>query len=252
MNTKKIHFVILKKPYDTFSDSVETRDFLGKVFKLKLDGYTKYYPYGILPISDVDFMADHLVVCHEINGELIPVSGVKSIRYSTCSSFNVPFPAINHLFDSQSDLFPVHKEAIKNWSNQLTQKGEDFVYFGSWTMSPFLSKEDRSIVRDLNFAIICFFHRHERIRNLINATSTTNSVHIHEEKMGFNYLQDKNGKELGTFQAHNFAGKPFALMHITGDDFLDDYIRSIDKFKSLWDNRKVIGEEISRKKDQAA
>lgn len=119
-------------------------------------------------------------------------------------------------------------------------------------MSPFLSKEDRSLVRDLNFALICFFHRSERIQNLINATSTTNSVHIHESKMGFKYLQGKSGEELGTFQAHNFAGKPFALMHITGEDFFDYYINSINKFKTLWDNRIIIGEVISRKKDQAA
>jgi hypothetical protein len=239
-----LKIVIVKRPYDSYRESQEVRDLLSKVFKLKLDGYTKYYPYGILPISDLDFIGDHILICKGERGNLVPISGFKFIRYSDCQTFRVPFPIFNHKFGQEIDKFSDYVEGIKCWMESLKQMGHDFGYTASWTMDPSLDKNLRNLIREMTYFLICTYPESENIFSVINSAAALHGVNIHKEKMGMQYLKAPSGEKLGAFDAPTFFGQPFYIMHTLPTGFSQSFRDECLKYKTMWENRIVIEKKI--------
>ena len=245
----KVRIVILKKPYDTYRESQFTRDLLSKIFQLKLTGYQQHYPYGILPISDIDFIADHIVICLESeNKELTPISGFKSVRNSVCKQFNLPFPIVAHKYGREVEKFSDYVSGIHAWMNDLELKKSEFAYNASWTIQPNLDKSVRNLVRELTYSLVCLYYTTEKIDYMINSTAALHAVNINEERMGMHYLKDSAGNKLSSFKSPTFFDQPFFIMHTIEGGFSAEFLEYSQKFKQLWDDRLVIGEKVQDEK----
>lgn len=241
---KNLRILILRRPYDSFRESEETRDLMTKIFKMKFDGYLKHYPYGIMPVGEIDFMGDHIVLCRQDDSGYTPVAGFKSIKNSTCELFKIPFPVVAHKFGHNQEKFGRYVNAINHWSEKLAAQKIDFAYNLSWTMQTDLGKEDRALARDISYAMLALYYVYEGIDNVINSTAELHSVNTYQEYMGLTYLKDIENQKLPSFPAPNFADQPFYVMHTerTGfsPKFLDD---CMIRFKNLWESRLIIGDK---------
>lgn len=246
-----LKIVVLKCPYNTYRESEEIRSWLSMVFKMKLDGYMKYYPYGILPISDIDFIGDHILMCRYEDGKLVPVSGFKSIKYSVCEKFNIQFPVVQHKFGRDKDKFENYVSGIEKWMSDLINEKTDFAYNLSWTIQPELDKSTRNIVRELTFALMYFHYNQEGINNVINSTAALRGINAQEERMEMLYLKGGDGHTLGAFESPTFFGQPFYIMHTKKTGFGDLFKEDCKKYQSLWESRIIIGDTVIEKKQVA-
>lgn len=238
-----LQVIVIKRPYDTYRDSEFTRNFMRDVFKLKLDGYCPRYPYGILPISDYDFMATHVCLAHVKDGNFFPISAFKSVTSEDCKDFRAPFPVINHKFGMFQENFSVYIEALKNWENQLKGSNEIYAYNSSWTMQNDLPKDLRDLTRELSYVLLYHHYTSSNIKHVINSTSVNFKVSNYQEMMGLNYLQDSNGNILPPFNSPVFYEEPFFIMYLNENGFSELFSKRCELYKNLWENRIVINKE---------
>ena len=248
----KLRVAVLECPYDTFTSSDFTRDFLTSIFKLKFEGYRKHYPYGIMPVSEYDFMATHVSICLEDGERLLPLAAFKSITNVVCDKFRVAFPVVSHKFGSFKDDFPTHVEALNLWQQGCEDRQETYAYNASWTMRTDLDKDLRGICRELTYALLHFHYNHQKIQNMINSTACTHNVNINEEFMGLKYLKDKNGNFLEPFSSPVFYEQPFQLMYFDKSGLSDIFVQDCKKYQPLWDSRLVLNSKMLEQKKKIA
>jgi hypothetical protein len=220
------------------------------LFHLKFDGYCSRYQYGIMPVSDYDFMATHVCITVKEGNELIPISGFKSINSEICKDFRVPFPAINCKFGMFTDNFPKHVEALKLWEQEAAKNNEVYAYNGSWTMKTDLPKVLRDITRELSFVLFCLHYNSMNIKHVMNSASANFGVNKHQEWMGMEYLADKSGILLPSFKSPVFFDEPFYLMHLRKVGFSQELKQAAEKYQNLWEKRIIVKDreaEITRK-----
>lgn len=97
----KLKFIVLKNYYDNVQNSVAV-DLFSKVMSLKIKGYKRAYSYGVLPVSTVDFISDHLCLCIEKNGLYFPIISYRSTDFDLCNKFNINFPLFDLCKNSDS------------------------------------------------------------------------------------------------------------------------------------------------------
>lgn len=107
----KLYFVVLRSFYDNSSNPVAV-DLFSKIMALKLKGYRREYSYGVLPVSTVDFVSDHICVCVK-EGELYsPIMAYRSTSLKICKKFNINFPVLD-LCENNLEHIETIKEKIK-------------------------------------------------------------------------------------------------------------------------------------------
>ncbi len=241
---RNIRVAIIDSPYDTYQDSKEVRDVMARLWKLKLDGYKSHYPYGIMPISDVDYFANHIVICEEIQGELLPFASFKSITASRCRQVGIEFPIFEHMFRGCEELAATHFQATEDWLKSMVESGRNVGYNASWTMCPRvqLDPELKLFMRDLSTAMFYFYYTSNNVDNVIASASQTFKVNRLKEYMGFKYLQSE-GKDLDAYPAKTFGDAPFYIMHLAKEDYPAAFVENSHKLKHFWDERLELGEK---------
>lgn len=239
---RNIRVAIVDSPYDSFQDSKEIRELMGRLWKLKLDGYKSHYPYGIMPISDVDYFANHIVICEEIQGELLPFASFKSITVARCRQVGIEFPIFDHMFRGCEREAATHYEATKEWVRSTIDSGRSVGYNASWTMCPRVSldPELKLFMRELSTAMFYFYYTSQKVDNIIASASKTFKVNRLKEYMGFKYLSSA-GEDLDAYPAKTFGGAPFYIMHLAKEDYPEQFIESSMKLKNFWDDRLELG-----------
>lgn len=240
MSTYELKVVVIERPYDLFTTSQFVRNFMTEVFKLKFEGYCSKYPYGIMPVSDYDFMATHICLALEKSGELTPISAFKSITSEVCEAFRVPFPVINHKFGMYKDKFSEHVAALMAWQDNLDRAKELYAYNASWTMKTDLPKELRDMTREISLSLFYHHYRTNKIDHVINSTSANFNINKHQEMMGLHYLKDKEGKALDAFKSPVFFEEPFFIMYLDKSGFSELFAKKCEATKELWDSRLVV------------
>lgn len=113
-----LELVILKNYYKQTSNPIAT-DLFGKIISMKVRGYTRFYPDGVLPVSSHDYICDHVCVCLRIDGELFPVISYKSTPLDICKMFNLNFPVFD-LFEKEK--FETHYQKLTDHLNKNSDK----------------------------------------------------------------------------------------------------------------------------------
>lgn len=239
---RNIKVVVIESPYDSYQDSKEVRELMARVWKLKLDGYKSHYPYGIMPISDVDYFANHVVICEEVQGELMPFAASKSITTQKCREVGIDFPIFEHMFKGCEKTYAAHFEATQKWVARKEAKGENVGYNASWSMCPRvqLDPEIKLFAREVSMAMYYYYYSSNNIPNIITSASKQFKVDRIQKEMGFDYLANELAP-LDSYPAKSFKDAHFYIMHLENGAFPAEFATKAQAMKSFWDERYTIG-----------
>lgn len=236
MKNPNYKVVVLDCPYDTWSDGI-TQKLFSSIIDLKLAGYKSYYSDGVLPMDTYDFIATHILVCEEEEGELRPLTGFKSVTSVRCNRFSLPFTA-SHIL-SLSNV-PQHAEMLASLMKNCDESGNLLAYDSQWTVLPEI-KKSRSIhytLQELFIANVVHWHTapsaHHELVGLGACRVRTDKFF---ERVGFRRLA-KEGKPLPTFGYESPTGTEVALIHL--DRFSEFATKLAEKYQPLWDDRITI------------
>ena len=143
-------------------------------------------------------------------------------------------------------------DSINNWTEQVSSKDREPAYNASWTMDINLSKELRSLAREISMSLFYFYYTEEKITDVINSTSAKHNVNLIQEKMGLKYLSNESGKKLDTFNSPIFFQEPFYLMYLDQEGFSPNFVNECLKYSKLWENRIVLESPIQEQHKKSA
>lgn len=230
---KRLQLIVLESPYDTWNHPLTQALFLPMI-ELKLKGYGRAYPYGVLAADTTDFIADHLLVCEETDQGYVPIFGNKSIPAEKCEMHYVAFPGLSLLEDSGAmRQAAVMRKIMEN----AKQNNVDLRYAGSMTIHPkeVGNKEWQAIMRELFTTIYVKYYRNlGREFEIITGATVRFKVPEWVKKVGHVPFEE-NGEVLPAVQLHHLAGED--VIWTTLKEFTFEARRIADKWESLWNNR---------------
>lgn len=146
--------VILKNFYNNIYND-KTKHLFGRLMALKVKGYRNYYPEGVMPLSTVDFLGDHLAICYEKNGDYIPLISYRSISLDLCQRFNVAFPLLEL---ASLERYPEHHLFVREQIKIAQLKKQNIIYNGPLTYDRELCQMNGIHVEDQIRAMHSFYH----------------------------------------------------------------------------------------------
>ena len=243
----KLRIVVINAPYDTLDDPL-TQELLGKLVALKIAGYQKEYPYGVLPVDTGDFVGTHLIVCEELDGKLSVLMGYKSISVERCETHHLKFP-IFHLLEF--DPLENYRQAVRDVLSEAASKGESVAYNASWTISPEVSRDTdlRKTCVDLTVAMMYFYYTEYKIPNIVAAAIRRFKVDRLKIFIGYNYL--KLGETvLPPVMLPTFFNEVASVMHLR--EFTPEAIELSMRYLTLWEKRITLERRDSQVQKKAA
>ncbi len=250
----KYQVIVMESPYENYEKSLEVRDLLKDVFKLKLDGYKAYHEFGIMPVGSDDFFSNHIIICQEKeDGELRPVAAFKSITNGVSNRFNISFPIIEHNLKGVEEDYQDHVTEVVSWLNDKQIKNEIVGYNFGWTISPFIKeRSERDFLINFSTAMYFYYYNNYNINHVITAAFKDFGVHKIQERMGFSYFE-KDGEALPAFRGKVFQDKEAYFMYLEDLDFPVDFKSSVKFFEKYWNNRITYNnEKLSAQDNEAA
>lgn len=205
----RLRVVVLDSPYDTWGSHPDLESVFAKMIGLKLRGYGKEYPYGVMAVDTTDFIATHLLVCEETPQGLFPLTGFKSVTARKCADHGLVFPGLTLVQNAHAQP---HEKALEVLMKTCTKKKMDIAYTGSWTIDPALrgQKEKVSILREL-FVMLYVCHHEESGHPMIVTGGTLRfKVERLHEWMGHQRLTHA-GRDLPPIQVAHLAGENVVL-----------------------------------------
>lgn len=243
---KKYQILLIKNPFDEYEKNPHLREILTKVFGLKIHGYKSVYKSSnSLPVGQIDFFSNHLVLCKKEYHELIPVTAFKSISYESCQKYGIDFPIFDHVLNGEEAK--LHRKVTRDYINKLISEKKRFAYNSGWTMCPNFgdSKEVRKLMKEFIGSIMYFYYNSENIPNIVASSSAKHKVDQLKVAHGWTYLKDGD-KKLPPYPLDILNNEPFYVMHLENNNFLEEHMESYYKFKSLWDLRIIYGEDSKK------
>ncbi len=240
LKTYSLKVLVLECPYDTFTTSEFTREFLMEIFKLKLEGYGAKYPYGVMPVSEYDLMGTHICIAQFDGRTYTPISAFKSITARTCKTFRTDFPVIGSLFGNERANYASYVSALTKWQDELDARETDYAYNASWTMKTDLPIELRDVVRELAYGLFYLYYKTKKLDFVINATSAKFHVNKHQEVMGLKYLSGLDGNPLPALISPVFFKESYFLMYVDSGFYSDVFQQKCRPFEALWEDRLIV------------
>lgn len=245
LSNKDYQIVVIQNPYDEFESNNFVRTILSNTWGMKLKGYKRYFPYGVLPNDHLDFIANHIIVCKKKYSELIPVMGIKNITPSCCKEFRIDFPIYQHLFKGREKEFDQHISAVKDWVD--SKKEEEVAYSMGFTVDPDLEKNEKKELLSFNWNLFYFYYTTYNIPNVIHGISKTFKLDEVQHEMGFKMLKFQ-GKELDYIETKAYNNVQSYLMVLENNNFKKEFIAKSEHYRNLWETRIEINRHDSLKK----
>jgi hypothetical protein len=243
---------VFKRPYDYFHENTFARQLLCDTWALKLKGYRRYFPYGVLPIDHLDFVSNHIVCCRkDIKNDVYqPVMGVKNLTLETYQNFKLDFPIYKHLFCGEREKYHQHISAIQEWSK--SSKPADIAYSMGFTIDPDMDKAEKKELIDLGWAFFFLFYQEVGIKNVIHGVSKTFKLDQESSNIGFKYLQFQ-GQRLPSIKTESYNNVESEVMTLNLDEY-NTFAKAkyLNKFSSLWDQRILFAPEKSTSNSKAS
>jgi hypothetical protein len=92
MKDKQLRVVVLESPYDTW-ELPQVEKIFSDMIGIKLRGYGRQYPYGVLPVDGADLISTHLLLCDK--DSLQPIMGIRWTSLNKCRAHYITFPALS-------------------------------------------------------------------------------------------------------------------------------------------------------------
>jgi hypothetical protein len=245
---KNYQVVVLKAPYGLMSNW-SARNTFGEICQLKITGYAKEYPAGILPFDGSDFIASHVALCEKTNTGLVPVMAFKAVTLADCDHHRVNFPILGMVKspDNTSRHVAYFEEMLRSYRE--SGRSHKLAYNGSFTVHPD-ARADQNFTRymwDLVFFMISAHYITEEIDQVVAVCSTQFKVDVKKTTRGWRYCEP-GGNRLEAYRCFSLFDTNFIPMELK--DIVANCQVHFDRFRSLWEARQVY--EVSREIRKAA
>lgn len=212
-----------------------TQELFSKITKLKIDGYQHEYGQNVMPMSSHDYFSSHIIICEEKDNDLFPLAISKVTKYSLCQYFNQPFPPIELVRKGGNEKLAVEIESI---IKDTIDKYGEITYDSSWTIRPDIrNTRANTIVIRMMLAEWINYHIDSALNDfLVSATLKVGTDKIFLTT-GCEPISDDPYYQL--IEVDNQKAMMLHCMQIS-----DKMLYNASKYRSLWDNRIVIGEQV--------
>ena len=247
---KRYQIITIYNTYDLFDKNARVRSLLSDNWGMKLRGYSKYFPYGVLPIDHYDFLCHHILVLDKKQNKVI--MGFKSLTKSNCELYGHKLPIKDHLIMDNIEHYQKHSLGIDQWIINCERRGQDLAYSTGFTVEPSLAKEEKVFLTDLLFYLFYHFYTTYKIPNILQAISVRFKLDQRQTRIGFNYLNYEN-EQLPIIQTKKYDNVESYIMTLDDYGFGHEHIQDSMQVKDLWDNRiEFIGEQKLASSKKAA
>jgi hypothetical protein len=230
---KNLRFLLLECPYDIWSEPLAQETFVSMV-DMKLRGFRNNYPYGILPLDTIDFVATHLLICEEKkNGKLLPLAGYRSITLDRCMTHKIKFPLVSILENAKADH---HLKVIKDILKRHSDNPAAIAYDGSWTILPEI-RQDRQLVQQLKDMTMGFgthFGVYRKLHALVGVGAVKYKADVYFNAWGYQNIS-KDSQELPSLTLESHFGMESKVFHLT--KYSQQAIQFSEQYHSYWENR---------------
>ncbi len=234
--TAKFKIVVLECPYDTWDDPL-SKDMFHKMVQLKMIGYKREYPYGVLPVDTSDFVATHHLICLDERGELNPVMAYRTVTLERAKLHSMSLPVLNlmNMIGAKE-----HAEKIQSIITNCEKQNKSLVYASSLAVH-----NDHKGNADLRTAlrtIHVLYHKDAKIDEIIAGGVIRFKMDKLYEFFGYSDLE-WNGKVLPP------VAVPFVFNEVTGfyhlRKFSEEAMNLAEANRKLWENRITISKSDS-------
>jgi hypothetical protein len=230
---ERLRLVLMESPYDSWNHPL-TESLFGKTIGLKLKGYGRAYPYGVLAADTTDLISDHLLVCDETDQGLKPLFGLKSVPLDRCEFHRLAFPGLSVVEASDA---PLHCRAVNKIIWDAKANNVDLRYAGSMTIHPDETgdKDWSRTLRELFTTMYVNYHLSlpRRVETLAGGTLRF-KVEQYIHSLGHRPIE-LNGEVLGPVQIAHLAREKVQWTHLK--EFSLEARQIARKWKEKWENR---------------
>lgn len=230
-----VRVFILESPYQTLRHSEIARSMIGKLIGVRLNAYLQDYDEGVFPLGTEDFIAHHVSVCIENNGQLTPVYSFKIMMIDKCEQLGIKHPLLSKLEDRYRATSSLQQ--IESFLQERQRKGATLAYFGSRSKSVEIQWEKASSILLFNVGLMSLVKASEyfKIDEFSLFGMLNKNAYQYCEMMGMNKIiaEDLIIDSLA-------ASKAFVLHK---EQFSSEAINIANKYSKLWENRIHISEE---------
>lgn len=236
VDTVGLKIAVIESLYDTWDDREATSLFQDTV-GLKLRGYGKEYPYGVLPVDGADLISTHLLLCQPKMGKLVPLMGIRWTSLQKCKAHFLTWPGLSLV---QQAGAPEHVRGMEALIAAAEARGADIYYSGALTIDPSnRGDKERSIAyREILTAMYVGYQHDHRPSELLAGGTVRFKIHDWLRSLGHLPLTCE-GRELGPINVRHLAGETVQIMHMK--EFSFEALRIARKWEKLWDERIVFG-----------
>lgn len=229
---KNIRLVILESPYDSWSEPL-VANMLRDVIGIKLRGYGKQYPYGVLPVDGADLISTHLVAC-SINseGSLEPLMAFRATSLKKCRQHYINFPGMGLLQQAEAKE---HISLLDSIIYDLDKKKGDLFYCGSLSIDPLqkTGKEQSLFLREILTLMFVELQKQNQPSELLAGGTVRFKMDNWLDAIGHKPLHNE------PISVKHLAGETVRVMHLK--EFSFEALRIAKKWRHLWDDRLVLG-----------
>ena len=233
---EKLKIVVLESPYDCWDDPL-TRNLLRDLIGVKLRGYGREYPYGVLPVDGADLISTHMSICRiEHDGTLRPLMGIRWTSLKKCRLHYINFPGRSLLQQANA---PDHAQALEKIIAEVEKQGKDLFYSGALSIDPLErnSKERSNFFRELLTLMYVRYQKETNFSELMAGGTMRFKIEKWLATLGHVSLM-KNDVELGPINVNHLAGEQVQVMHLKNFSF--EALRIAKKWEHMWEERLVI------------
>lgn len=237
---KQLKIIVLECPYHSFHQEI-TQSLFAKNVNLKIQGYKEKLFDGILPVDENDYVADHIILCWEIEDSFFPITAWKSLRVSVAENFHLKFPVLSILESCENSS--LHLEVVKKIVDRSKKNGIELSYDFSWTVDPHMRKA-RLVPRnykDIFTAMFVLYHQDYGIQELFASGVHKFKTDKYFESWGYKKIEF-GGAPLPPLSYGHYGKLDFSFMHMT--EFSQEAKEIAQSYLPLWQQRLHIGKDI--------
>lgn len=235
---EKLKIVVLESPYDCWNNPFVgslLKDFIG----VKLRGYGKEYPYGVLPIDGADLISTHLAVCRILdNGDLRPIMAIRWTSLKKSRLHYINYPGLSLLQQAGASI---HVQALEKIIAEADQHNVDLFYSGGLSIDPLerTTKDQSLMLRELLTMMYVNYQKETNYSELMAGGTMRFKIDNWLASLGHNPLLNNN-VELEPIHVKHLANESVRIMHLKKFSF--EALQIARKWQHLWEDRFLINQ----------
>lgn len=229
---------VLECPYYGMSDS-EYWSKLQDIFLFKRDTYRTFYNKPIFSFGgEIDFCADHIVICEVVGDKLIPVAGSKVVTLERCREFSQKFPVVTNLRESGANELANLIEV--DMMNSSLPAGR-VAYHGSWTMDLKYQdqREKREQIKELHTAACINYFMEKGLKSVFGFGVPKVKTDSYFYSWGYERIKGHSGEETSSFALEFLDKQESVVMNLSEISFYGR--RMAKEYRHMWSQRVIWG-----------